>query len=169
MNRLAALSLALFALAAPAGATEIFDAEGAWVGEGQLATSHKAPLERGRCRVNVAPQPGAEDVSVTGTCAVAVGTSDISLRIVRSGNGRVNAGFWSAATKQTVQFAGTETDEKIELVSTTALMIDGEPFESQVRVSAPDADSFAIRQLLRAEGAEAWRLVVDMTYRKAGG
>jgi len=159
----------MLALASPAAATEIFEAEGAWVGEGLLATGAEAPLERGRCRVEIAPEPGGRDVSVTGSCAVAAGVSDISLRIVRAAGAGVNAGFWSAATGQTVQFSGTETDAAIELNSTTVLMVDETPYESRVSVSAPDETSFAIRQLLRAEGAEAWRLVVDMTYRKAGG
>lgn len=169
MTRIIPLAVACMAFALPAQATEIFTAEGAWAGEGMLATGAEAPLERGRCRVDISPKPGGEDVSVTGTCAVSVGISDISLRIVRSGNGKVNAGLWSAATGQTVQYSGTETDDEIELASTTQLMIDDTPYESRVSVSAPDADSFAIKQLLRAEGAEAWRLVVDMTYRKTGG
>jgi hypothetical protein len=159
----------ILATASPAAATEIFEAEGAWVGEGLLATGAEAPLERGRCRVEIAPDPEQRDVSVTGSCAVAAGVSDISLRILRSGDARVNAGFWSAATGQTVQFSGTEIGTAIEMQSTTVLMVDETPYESRVSVSAPDAESFAIRQLLRAEGAEAWRLVVDMTYRKAGG
>jgi hypothetical protein len=159
----------LLGLASPAAAAEIFEAEGAWVGEGLLSTGAEAPLERGRCRVEIAPEPDGRDVSVTGSCAVAVGISDISLRIVRSGSGRVNAGFWSAATGQTVQFSGTETDAMIEMGSTTALTVGETPYESRVSVSAPDESSFTIRQLLRAEGAEAWRLVVDMTYRKASG
>jgi len=81
----------------------------------------------------------------------------------------VNAGVWSAATGQTVQYSGTETDDMIDMSSTTELLIDDKPYDSQVRVTAPDADSFAIRQILRAKGADTWRLVVQMTYRKAGG
>jgi len=169
MTRFAILIAAAMSVALPAQATEIFVAEGTWVGEGRLATGADAPVERGRCKVDVKPQPDGKDVSVTGVCAVAVGTSDISIRLVRSGNSRVNAGVWSAATGQTVQYSGTETDDVIDMASTTELMIDEQPYESQVRVSAPDAESFAIRQLLRAKGAEAWRLVVEMTYRKAGG
>ena len=169
MIRAPIFAVFLAALAGPAAATEIFEAEGAWVGEGRLATGAEAPLERGRCRVEIAPEPGGRDVAVKGTCAAAVGMSDISLRIVRRDGGRVAAGFWSAATGQTVQFTGTETGDTIEMASTTALMVDEVPYEARVEVSAPDAESFAIRQLLRAEGAEAWRLVVDMTYRKADG
>lgn len=167
MTRFATAFAAAVLFALPANATEIFEAEGAWVGEGQLATGAEAPLERGRCKVNIKPAEGNNDVSVTGTCAVAVGLSDISIRLVRSG-GRVNAGVWSAATGQTVQYSGTETDDMIDMTSTTELMIDDKPYDSQVRVTAPDANSFAIRQILRAKGADAWRLVVQMTYTKAG-
>jgi len=169
MTRFVLVLAAAALFAQPASATEIFEAEGAWVGEGQLATGAEAPLERGRCKVDIKPVEGNNDVSVTGTCAVAVGLSDISIRLVRSSSGRVNAGVWSAATGQTVQYSGTETDDMIDMSSTTELLIDDKPYDSQVRVTAPDADSFAIRQILRAKGADTWRLVVQMTYRKAGG
>ena len=34
---------------------------------------------------------------------------------------------------------------------------------------APDAASFAIQQMMRPEGTDTWRMVVDMTYSQAGG
>ncbi len=169
MTRTISLIASLFALAGPAYATEIFDAQGSWVGEGQLATGAEAPLERGRCRVDVEPKEDGTDVSVTGHCAVAVGKTDISLRIVRSDSGRINAGMWTAATGQTVQYSGTETGSTIELVSTTPLMVEDTPYESRVNVDSADADGFAIQQLLRAEGVEAWHVVLEMTYRQVGG
>lgn len=171
MTRFALAFAAVAALAAtgPARAVEIFEAKGAWQGEGRLATGAKDPLQRGRCRVEIDPQPGGRDVSVVGKCVVAAGASDISLRVVRSGSGKVNAGFWSAATQQTVQYSGSETGSAIRLVSTTPLTVDAQDYESMVEVDAPDPESFTIRQMLRAPGAEAWRLVVDMTYRQAGG
>lgn len=164
-----ALASLIALVAAPARAVEIFTAEGAWMGEGQLATGVGAPLERGRCKVEIRPEPDGQDVSVTGKCVVAAGASEISMRVVRSGGGRVNAGIWSAASNQTMQMSGTETAGAIELVSTTPLLVGETAYESRVSVSAPDAKSFAIRQLLRAEGDTTWRLVVDMTYRQAGG
>lgn len=162
------LLLALIA-AAPAVGAELFDVAGAWVGEGRLATAADAPLERGRCRVAVTPRADGGEVDVTGTCAVAAGMSEISLKLVRGPGGAVNAGVWSAATRQTVQYAGTETDEGIALVSTSPLDVDGVAYETRVDVTAPDAGSFALRQLLRPEGEAAWRLVAEMTYRPAGG
>lgn len=148
-------------------AADLFSSDGAWLGEGQMATGVAAPLERGRCRVEVTQsEEAAGDVSVTGFCAVAAGKSDISLRVVRGENGKVNAGFWSAATGQTIQLSGTETPDQIELSSTTALVVDDAPYETQVRVTAPDDDSFEIRQILRGEGEEKWRLVAQMTYRQ---
>ncbi|MEJ2021988.1 MAG: hypothetical protein P8X43_08115 [Maritimibacter sp.] len=166
----AALCLALIS-GAPAYAADLFNADGKWLGEGQMSTGVRAPLERGRCQVEVSPaEDGAEgDVNVIGFCAVAAGKSDISLRLVRNGDGGVNAGFWSAATGQTIQLAGQETPEQIELSSTTALIVGDEPFETQVRVIAPDEDSFQIRQIMRAEGEEKWRLVAEMTYRRVDG
>ncbi|MEJ2036615.1 MAG: hypothetical protein P8X69_11400 [Maritimibacter sp.] len=169
----AALCLALIS-GAPAYAADLFNADGKWLGEGQMSTGVRAPLERGRCQVEVAPSEGVDaaaggDVNVIGFCAVAAGKSDISLRLVRYGDGGVNAGFWSAATGQTIQLAGQETPEQIEMISTTALIVDDEPFETQVRVIAPDEDSFQIRQIMRAEGEEKWRLVAEMTYHRVDG
>ncbi len=166
----AALCLALIS-GAPAYAADLFNADGKWLGEGQMSTGVRAPLERGRCQVEVSPaEDGVEgDVNVIGFCAVAAGKSDISLRLVRNGDGGVNAGFWSAATGQTIQLTGQETPEQIELSSTTALIVGDEPFETQVRVIAPDEDSFEIRQIMRAEGEEKWRLVAEMTYHRVDG
>lgn len=169
MTRFVATCTALLALAAPAGATELFTANGAWTGEGRIATGPQAPLERGRCRVEIAPEPSGRDVSITGQCAVAAGLSDISLRLVRGDGGRVNAGFWSAATGETVQFAGTETETTIALAATAPVTRDETAYETRVEVSAPDADGFTLRQLLREEGETAWRLVVEMAYRPSGG
>jgi len=158
-------ALALLA-ATPALSADIFAASGAWLGEGQLATGAERALQRGRCRVEVTP--AEREVSVTGTCVVAAGASDISLKLVRGAGGHVNAGFWSAATDQVVQFAGTETDGAMVLTSTSPLEVEGQVYESRVELSAPDAAGFTLRQMLRAPGEEAWRLVVDMSYRPAG-
>jgi len=168
MTHRALLLAALLALATPASATELFSAAGAWTGEGRIATSPTAPLERGRCRVQIAPTAGT-DVSITGQCAVAAGLSEISLRLVRGAGGKVNAGFWSAATDQTVQFAGTETDDTITLAATTPVIVDDIAYDTRVDVAVPDGTSFTLRQMLRAPGEEAWRLVVDMAYRPSGG
>ena len=164
------LLAALFvALALPAGAADLFAVTGDWVGEGGLSTGADKPMERGRCKVGVARAEAAGDVAVKGKCVVAAGASDISLRLLRGENGKVRAGFWTAATDQTVQLTGTETGELIELYSTEPLMVDDRPYETWVKITAPDDASFAIQQMLRAEGAEAWRMVVDMTYTRAGG
>lgn len=169
MNRIAIYCALILTLTAPASATEMFVAAGTWRGDGRIATAPRAPLERGRCQVEIAPEAGGGDVSITGRCAVAAGQSDISLRLVRGAGGEVRAGFWSAATGQIVQFAGTETDSDIVLMSTVEFEMNGTAYQSRVEVSAPAADGFSIRQMLRAEGEEAWRLVVDMAYRPDAG
>jgi hypothetical protein len=168
MTRLATILTALLPLASPATATELFAAAGDWAGEGRIAIGPAAPLERGRCRIEIAPDPAGQDVSITGRCAVAAGLSDISLRLLRGQGGRVNAGIWSAATGQIVQFAGTETAESITLAATAPVLLDGVGYEARVELVAPEADGFTLRQLLRGEGETAWRLVVDMAYRPAG-
>lgn len=160
------LVLVLALMAGPALGADIFSASGAWTGEGQLATGAENALQRGRCRVEIAPADG--EVSVTGTCVVAAGASDISLKVVRGDGGRVNAGFWSAATDQVVQFAGREEADTLRLVSTTPLEVEGRSYESMVEVATPDAAGFTLRQMLRVPGEEVWRLVVDMAYRPAG-
>ncbi len=155
---------------AMAEAGGFFATTGTWMGDGQMATGAEAPVERGRCRVEITPAEDAPgDISVTGNCAVAAGKSDISLRLVRAGSGEVNAGFWSAVTGQTIQLSGTETPDEIELSSTTPLIVDDKAYETQLRVTLPDEESFVIRQILRGEGEETWRLVAEMTYHRVDG
>ncbi|RME15178.1 MAG: hypothetical protein D6801_07865 [Alphaproteobacteria bacterium] len=166
---LRASALLLLALPAPAAASELFTASGAWLGEGLLATGPEAPLERGRCRVRAEPAPGGGDVAIKGSCAVAAGVSELSLRFLRGEGGTVRAGFWTAATGQTVQFAGTESDGQIVMEAVGPITLEGRSYEARVEVTTPGDGSFSIRQMLRGEGDEAWRLVVDMQYRPAGG
>lgn len=162
-----ALTGVLSTFAAPALAVDIFAADGAWIGQGQIATGAVAPLERGRCKVSIAPASAGSEVSITGKCAVSAGASNISMKVVRGAGGKVSAGVWSAATGQTVQLSGVERAGDIRLTSTSPLDVEGQAYETRVDVVAPDAAHFSIRQLLRPVGETAWRLVVDMTYAKA--
>lgn len=166
----AALATACLSLAAPAGATDLFDARGAWAGEGRIATSPEAPLERGRCRVEITPSADQRDVSITGRCAVAAGLSNISLRLVRRGDGSVNAGVWAAATGETVQFSGTESGARIVMQSRDAVVVDGVSYQARVEVDAPRGRAgFTLRQMLRSGADGPWRLVADMAYLPTGG
>lgn len=169
MNRPILAAVLLGLLATPGIAADLFGVTGNWVGDGGLSTGADKPMERGRCKVGVKQAAAGGDVALKGKCVVAAGASDISLRLVRGENGRVSAGFWSAATDQIVQLSGDEAGGAIELFSTSPLMVDDTRYETWVKITAPDDASFAIQQMLRAEGAEAWRMVVDMTYTRAGG
>jgi len=100
---------------------------------------------------------------------VAAGRSEISLKLLRGPEGAVNAGVWSAATGQTVQYAGRETAERIALAATSPLALDGVKYEARIDVAASDPERFTLRQLMRAEGDAAWRLVAEMIYRPASG
>jgi len=66
MTRFVLVLAAAALFAQPASATEIFEAEGAWVGEGQLATGAEAPLERGRCKVDSRTFPSGSCVQAAG-------------------------------------------------------------------------------------------------------
>ncbi len=156
-------------LATPGLAADLFGVTGNWVGEGSLSTGADKPMERARCKVGVEHAEAGDDVAVKGKCVIAAGASDISLRLVRGEDGQVRAGFWSAATDQTVQLAGTEAADGIDLYSTSPLMVNDAAYQTWVKITAPDDASFAIQQMLRVEGAEAWRMVVDMTYTRAEG
>lgn len=162
------LVILLVAHAQPLRATELFSAAGDWVGEGRLAISPTAPLERGRCRVTISPDAAKRDVSITGQCAVAAGLSQISLRLVRGEDGRVQAGVWTGATGQTVQFAGRESATTITMEATAPVLQDGVSYEARVEVTAPARGSFSMRQLMRGAGEAAWRLVAEMDYRPGG-
>lgn len=170
MRSIAVLFLTLN-LAAPAHATELFETKGTWVGKGVLPVGVEAPLQPGKCSINIAPEPNGNDVSVTGHCFIEMlfVTTDISIRIVRSSGGQMRAGFWVSALGQTVQLAGVESSNAIHLGSKTHLMLAEKPYESNIRLSNPDADRFEIRVLLRDEGAEAWRKFAEISFRRSGG
>lgn len=155
--------------AAPAAASDLFSAAGPWIGEGRLATGATQPLERGRCRVEITPGADGDTLDVIGNCAVAAGISEISLKLVRDAGGAVQAGVWSAATGQVLQYTGRETGDVVALVSTTPLVVGEVAYDTRVDVTAPGADGFAFRQLMRAAGEARWRLVAEMDYRPAGG
>ncbi len=164
MKYVLSLVAALILCATPAAAGGLFGLEGAWHGEGVLATGVRAPLERGRCQVRLKPDP--DEFHITGSCAVAAGMSEISMRVLRAEAGRVLAGAWTAATGETVQFAGQESGDGIEMRSTVPLDVDGTPYEAHVSVEMQHG-SFVIRQSVRPQGGENWRLVAEMTYRRA--
>jgi hypothetical protein len=104
-------------------------------------------------------------VSVTGRCIVSAGGSDISFRVVRGGRGSVRGAMWSAATDEIIQLSGSETSGALDMRATAPWVVDGKSYETMITVREPDAESFAIRQMVRADQGEPWRVIVDMTYR----
>ncbi|GGD39396.1 hypothetical protein [Sinisalibacter lacisalsi] len=152
--------------AGPAQAADLFAAVGGWIGSGSLATTVERPMQPARCEVDVEPKAPGTDVSVTGKCLVSIGGSDISFRILRAGEGRVRGAMWSAATDEVLQLTGSEKDGAVDMRATTPLVENGRRYETMITVREPDAESFAIRQMVRADEAEPWRVIVDMTYRQ---
>lgn len=165
--KLIPLILATTFLAAPAAAADLFDAAGRWVGTGSLATAVDRPMQPARCEVEVEQKSDAADVSVTGRCVVGAGASEVSFRVVRAQPGRVRGAMWSAAMGEVLQLSGTEVPGALDMLATTPWIVDGADYETKITVSEPDAESFAIRQLVRQRDADApWRLLADMTYRQ---
>ena len=165
MTRIA-LALLAAVIAAPVQAADLFDAEGRWIGNGSLSTKVTRPMQPARCEVNVEQKSDSTDISVTGRCAVGGGGSNISFRAVRDGSGRVRGAMWSAATGDTVQLSGSETGSGVDMHAPSAWVVDGVSYETRVTVREPDADSFAIRQMVRGPDETAWRVIVDLTYRQ---
>ena len=161
------IALALFAavLAAPVQAADLFEAEGPWIGNGSLATKVTRPMQPARCEVNVEQKSDGTDISVTGRCAVGGGGSNISFRAVRDGSDRVRGAMWSAATDEILQLSGSEKSGAVDMRATAPWVVDGKSYETMITVREPDAESFAIRQMVRAGQGEPWRVIVDMTYR----
>ena len=151
---------------APAPAADLFGAEGRWVGSGSLATTVTRPMQPARCEVDVEQKADAVDVSVTGRCVVGIGGSNISMRIVRGDGRDVRGAMWSEATGETLQLSGTGEAGAVTLLATSPWVVDGVSYETMITVNEPDAASFATRQMVRGPGETAWRVIVDMTYRK---
>jgi hypothetical protein len=152
--------------AGAAQAADLFAADGGWIGSGSLATSVERPMQPARCEVDVEQKAPGADVSVTGKCLVSIGGSDISFRILRAGEGRVRGAMWSAASDEVLQLIGSEKGGALDMRATTPLVENGTRYETMITVREPDAESFAIRQMVRADQAEPWRVIVDMTYRQ---
>ena len=161
-----ALFIAALSAAAPAGAVDLFDAEGRWVGTGSLATKVTRPMQPARCEVTAEQKADATDISVTGRCAVGGGGSSISFRAIRDRSGGVRGAMWAAANGETIQMSGTEASGVVDMLATAPWVVDGVSYETRVTVSEPDATSFAIRQMVRGPDETAWRVIVDMTYRQ---
>ncbi len=153
-------------LASAANASPIFEAFGNWTGEGRVVTAVNAPLERGRCKLDIDPAAAGRDISLTGKCVVAGGASQVAIRIIGDGTNRVRAGFWTAATDQTIQMRGTDNEQEVVLRSIDPVVLDDIAYDSQVVLRFPDAESFSIEQSLRGPDSADWRLVVDMTFHK---
>lgn len=168
MKRLALILAVAFGLALPAHATEIFDVEGSWIGEGVLPIGPDAPLQPGRCEIDVKPKEDGNDVSITGKCFVdlALVFSDISIRVVRAPGGKVNAGFWAAVTGQTIQLSGVESATEANMVSTTDMTLNKKNYDVHLRLSSSDAENFAIRALVRPKGDEGWRRFAEISFRR---
>ncbi|MGR3362781.1 MAG: hypothetical protein ACU0CY_01240 [Maritimibacter harenae] len=161
-----AFAALLVATAHPAAAIDLFTAQGGWTGTGSLATSVERRMQPARCQVDVKPTDAGGDVSVTGKCAVAVGASNISFRLVRGDGRAVRGAMWSEATDEILQLAGARTETGVDMTATEPWVVDGVDYETRVIVREPDAGSFKIQQLARMEGEKAWRVIVDMTYRQ---
>lgn len=160
------LILAAILAATPAGAADLFAAAGRWVGTGSLATAVDRPMQPARCEVTVEQKADGADVSVTGRCVVGAGASEVSFRVVRDQPGQLRGAMWSAAMGEVLQLSGTEAPGALDMLATTPWVVDGAGYETRITVREPDAESFAIRQLVRGEGEQAWRLLADMTYRQ---
>ncbi|MCI2398943.1 hypothetical protein [Aliiroseovarius subalbicans] len=162
--RILALTLALLAPAARAEDATLFTATGAWQGEGRIAPSATAPLERGRCRVDVSQSADATQADVIGKCVVAGGASNVSMRFVKGAGTSVRAGVWSAATDKTVQFAGRSDATGLAMTSLEPIEVDGVTYEARVDVDFTGNDAFTLKQILREPGDDGWRLIVDMSF-----
>jgi hypothetical protein len=152
--------------AAPALAVDLFTVEGRWVGTGSLATKVTRPMQPARCEVEVEQKEAETDISMTGRCIVGAGGANIAFRMVRSAPGTVRGALKSGLDDVALQLAGTDQPGAVDLRSTAPWVVDDESYETLITVREPDVDSFAIRQMVRLDAAEPWRLIVDMTYRQ---
>ncbi len=151
---------------APAVAADLFTADGRWVGTGSLATKVERPMQPARCEVEIEQTAAEADISMTGRCVVGAGGSHIAFRIVRSGSGRVRGALKSGMDDAALQLAGTDQSGALDLQSAEPWVVDGETYDTLITVREPDAESFAIRQMVRQDASAPWRLIVDMTYRQ---
>jgi len=149
-----------------AEASPLFSASGAWVGDGRIAPKVDQPMERGRCQIEVKPKPGESDVSISGRCALAGGSRNISMRYVKQPSGNVRAGFWSPSDEISVQYGGVETDDTVTLQTLEPIDFEGSMYKSRVTMVFESDTAFTFEQIVQKEGAERWVRIVDMRFQR---
>jgi hypothetical protein len=160
------LAAVVAVLAAPAAASSLFSLSGAFTGNGRIAPDVESAMERSRCRIEVVPAAGGDDISITGRCVLTAGAADISMRFVRGGGSTVRAGVKSPSSGETIQFAGRENGETLRLQTVGPIDVDGVAYTSIVRLDFASESRFSLEQVVREAGQDSWLRVVDMTFER---
>jgi len=167
MKRLFMAGLLLLLPLGMAQASPLFSAVGEFSGTGRISPKVEAPLGRAKCKLQVT-RNAPNDVNITGRCVLVGGSTNVSMRFVKAPNKAVRGGVWSPSTDESVQFEGTDAGNIVRLQTVAPVDVEGVLYDSIVTLEFTSANAFAMEQLVRKIGDEAWLRVVDMIFEQEG-
>ncbi|WP_323768814.1 MULTISPECIES: hypothetical protein [Roseobacteraceae] len=170
-RRVSIAMLLLSVLAAvPAWAVSLTDGlAGAWTGTGAVATRYEGTPQNGRCKVEVKQSPDKAVLDIEGLCAVPSGRSEFALRAVLDSDSQVRAAVRANGLAETIQYAGTVTPMRMELVSRAPVTLHAAEFQSRFRIEVLADGQFWILHWLQPGDTASARQTLAIKFRRIPG
>lgn len=139
---------------------------GTWRGEGLLRASPDDPLEQGVCRFDVVAQSD-QQMSITGRCASAAQTGQLSTELSRDSSGTITGTAHSPLLAEPAAMTGTQNGGSIALRSEGPVSVNGRPYAISSRINGwTNDDQFSLVQRLTAQGG-APAIVLQMQFSRS--
>ncbi|MEQ8655758.1 MAG: hypothetical protein RIC24_00430 [Hyphomicrobiales bacterium] len=103
------------------------DLAGTWRGEGLLRAAPEADLEQGVCRFDIEASSD-NTLTLSGRCATAAQTGQVSTQINRSDNGTITGSATSPLVAAPVALSGTQSGGTLALSSTAPVEMEGQSY-----------------------------------------
>lgn len=154
-------AIILFALlAAPLPLTDAQDTyawqdlAGTWRGEGVLRAEPDSHLEQGVCRFDI--QANTDDaISLSGRCATAAQSGQVSTQITRDGNGIISGRATSPLVTAPVALVGRQSGSTLSLSSTGPVEMEGQSYTVSSQIDGWSSDGvFTLVQRLAKPDTE---------------
>lgn len=142
------------------------DLSGTWRGEGLLRATPQDALEQGVCRFEIAAD-GDQQMTITGRCASAAQTGQLSTELSRSSSGAITAVAQSPLLSEPALMTGTQNAGSIVLASDGQVSIDGRSYSisSQISGWTENGDISLVQRL--AEGGQEPAIVLQMLFNRS--
>ena len=157
-------------LAMPVSAQSSFtDMAGQWIASGQVASRADDVMQRSRCRVKAQAKDTGNDLLVSGRCAIALGRSKFSLRLLDDGSGRIRAAAVSTVMREPTHFTGRRIEHSFQLAAADPIAINGNLYAVRLQVMFDTKDQFTIKEWRAPPETNEWRLTAKLVFTRKGG